>query len=119
MKSYLAALLGVGMAMPTLLFLLAGCQKTATLADTSAAATEPTLAATSPSAGADADFSAAAPRKGGAQVWSENCMRCHNLRQPRERSDREWEVIAHHMRVRANLTAEEHRLILAFLCAAN
>ncbi len=57
--------------------------------------------------------------KGGAQVWTQNCMRCHNLRQPHERSDREWEAIVFHMRVRANLTAEEHRLILQFLKAAN
>ncbi len=56
---------------------------------------------------------------GGAQAWSDNCMRCHNLRHPRERSDREWDIIVHHMRVRANLTAEEHRVILAFLKAAN
>ncbi len=53
--------------------------------------------------------------KGGAQVWSENCMRCHNLRRPSQRSDREWEAIVHHMRVRANLTSEEHRLIVRFL----
>ncbi|MCH7625216.1 MAG: hypothetical protein IIC83_04765 [Chloroflexi bacterium] len=56
---------------------------------------------------------------GGAQLWSENCVRCHNLRWPRERSDREWDLIVHHMRVRANLTAEEHRLILQFLQSAN
>ena len=58
-------------------------------------------------------------RKDGARAWVENCMRCHNLRDPRERSDRQWETIVHHMRVRANLTAEEHRLILEFLKAAN
>ena len=55
----------------------------------------------------------------GALAWSQNCMRCHNLRNPAERSDREWDVIVHHMRVRANLTAEEHRLILRFLQSAN
>ncbi len=55
----------------------------------------------------------------GALAWTQNCMRCHNLRNPNERSDREWEVIVHHMRVRANLTAEEHRLILRFLQSAN
>lgn len=55
----------------------------------------------------------------GALAWTQNCMRCHNLRNPNERSDREWDVIVHHMRVRANLTAEEHRLILAFLQSAN
>ena len=57
--------------------------------------------------------------EGGAQAWSQNCMRCHNLRPPHERSDREWEAIVFHMRVRANLTAEEHRLIVEFLKAAN
>ncbi len=59
------------------------------------------------------------PQKGGAQLWAENCIRCHNLREPRERSDREWDIIMHHMRVRANLTAEEHRLISQFLLSAN
>ncbi len=57
--------------------------------------------------------------KGGAQMWAENCMRCHNYRRPRERSDREWDVIVLHMRVRANLTANEHRQILRFLKSAN
>ncbi len=55
----------------------------------------------------------------GALAWTQNCMRCHNLRNPNERSDREWDVIVHHMRVRANLTTEEHRLILRFLQSAN
>ncbi len=58
-------------------------------------------------------------RKDGARAWVQNCLRCHNVRDPQERSDREWEIIVHHMRVRANLTADEHRLILEFLKAAN
>ncbi len=58
-------------------------------------------------------------RKDGARAWAQNCMRCHNVRDPQERSDREWEIIVHHMRVRGNLTADEHRLILEFLKAAN
>ncbi len=61
----------------------------------------------------------AAALKGGAQLWAENCMRCHNYRRPRERSDREWDVIVLHMRVRANLTANEHRQIARFLKSAN
>lgn len=56
---------------------------------------------------------------GGALVWAQNCMRCHNLRRPHERSDREWDLIVHHMRVRAGLTAQEHRLIVEFLQSAN
>lgn len=82
---------------------------------TIATATRPTTT-TAPS---DAEAMAMAPRTGGAQTWSENCMRCHNYRRPRGRSDREWAAIVHHMRVRANLTADEHRLILRFLQAAN
>lgn len=67
------------------------------------------------------DLAVAVPprRKDGARAWAQNCMRCHNARDPQERSDREWEVIVHHMRVRANLTADEHRLIVEFLKAAN
>ena len=60
-----------------------------------------------------------AQNQAGALAWSQNCVRCHNLRNPNERSDREWDVIVQHMRVRANLTAEEHRLILRFLQSAN
>jgi len=57
--------------------------------------------------------------KGGGQLWAENCVRCHNVRSPSTYSDTEWEVAAHHMRIRANLTAEEHRKILQFLKSAN
>jgi len=57
--------------------------------------------------------------KGGAQLWTENCIRCHNIRSPSIYSDGEWEVAMHHMRIRANLTAEEHKKILEFLKSAN
>jgi hypothetical protein len=56
---------------------------------------------------------------GGAQLWAENCIRCHNIRNPASLSDRQWEIVLHHMRVRANLTTREHELILEFLKAAN
>ena len=55
----------------------------------------------------------------GAAVWAETCSRCHNLRSPNEFSYDQWEVIVHHMRVRATLTAQETRAILQFLKAAN
>lgn len=57
--------------------------------------------------------------KGGSQLWSENCARCHNMRSPSSYSDAEWEVVVHHMRVRARLTPEEHKAILEFLKSAN
>lgn len=55
----------------------------------------------------------------GATVWADNCSRCHNLRPPSEFSADEWEVVVHHMRVRATLTADETRAIVKFLKAAN
>lgn len=51
----------------------------------------------------------------GQQLWSQNCSRCHNLRSPASYNAAQWEVVALHMRVRANLTANEHRAILEFL----
>ena len=91
---------------------LSGCHKDSTIAD----ATMETAEAGSELSASDA---VSPIRKDGARAWVQNCMRCHNLRDPQERSDREWEIIVHHMRVRANLTADEHRLILEFLKAAN
>jgi hypothetical protein len=59
----------------------------------------------------------AAIEKSGAQLWAENCIRCHNIRSPSNYSPAQWEVVMTHMRVRANLTPEEHKKILAFLKA--
>jgi hypothetical protein len=55
------------------------------------------------------------PDKTGAQLWADNCMRCHNGRPPQEFSAKQWEAIVHHMRLRADLTGEETRKITAFL----
>jgi hypothetical protein len=55
----------------------------------------------------------------GAQLWSENCMRCHNLRSPETYSSTQWELAMHHMRLRANLTGEETEKITTFLKSAN
>jgi hypothetical protein len=75
-----------------------------------AQATTPSTAEATETGGAEA---------GGARLWEENCARCHYYRRPSARSDSEWAIIVHHMRVRANLTAEEHRKITRFLQAAN
>jgi hypothetical protein len=53
--------------------------------------------------------------KSGAQLWADNCQRCHNTRSPSSYNDAQWEVAMMHMRVRANLTPEEHKKILEFL----
>ena len=64
-------------------------------------------------------MASAKPSKGGAELWSENCMRCHNLRPPGQYSNNEWTVIIHEMRVRANLTGEESDKILKFIKSSN
>lgn len=55
----------------------------------------------------------------GAKSWSENCTRCHEIRDPMEFRDDLWKPILTHMRVRAGLTGQQQRDILAFLQASN
>ncbi len=57
--------------------------------------------------------------KFGAQLWGENCIRCHNTPSPETFSDTEWDVAVMHMRVRANLTESEAVKIADFLKTAN
>ena len=57
--------------------------------------------------------------KAGAELWAENCSRCHNIRPPESFSDAQWQMIVHHMRLRANLTGEETRKITEFLQASH
>tara|TARA_R110000868_G_scaffold123812_2_gene327620 strand:+ start:354 stop:623 length:270 start_codon:yes stop_codon:yes gene_type:complete len=57
--------------------------------------------------------------KSGAQLWGENCIRCHNAPSPDTFSDVEWEVAGMHMQIRANLTEDETTKIIEFLQAAN
>jgi hypothetical protein len=57
--------------------------------------------------------------KGRAQLWAENCIRCHNARSPAYYSDREWDVAMQHMQVRGYLTPKETRAITQFIQSAN
>jgi hypothetical protein len=57
--------------------------------------------------------------QGGAQLWSERCTQCHYARDPGTFSQEQWEIIMMHMRIRANLTAVEHRTILEFFKPKN
>ena len=61
------------------------------------------------------EVAAGTREKGGAQLWAENCQRCHTMRSPSEYSGAKWEVVMQHMRVIGNLTPEEHKQILEFL----
>lgn len=55
----------------------------------------------------------------GAKAWSENCGRCHNIRDPKELKDYEWDVSVMHMRKIGNLPGEVARDIKAYLEASN
>lgn len=55
----------------------------------------------------------------GAKAWAENCGRCHNLRDPKDLVDVEWDVTLSHMRMRAGLPGQMARDIAAFLKASN
>jgi len=57
--------------------------------------------------------------KSGAQLWGENCLRCHNTPSPETFSDVQWDVAVMHMRIRANLTEDEAVKIVEFLKRAN
>lgn len=74
---------------------------------------------TASAASSGAAAAAAEPAPSGGTLWAENCGHCHNLRSPDSYSDAQWDVVALHMRVRANLTAREHQEILAFLRSAH
>jgi hypothetical protein len=54
----------------------------------------------------------------GEELWSNNCLRCHNIRPPTMYSSAQWDVIVHHMRLRANITGQEQRAIVEFLKSA-
>ena len=51
----------------------------------------------------------------GAELYSIHCNRCHPERYPTERTAAQWKTIMLHMRVRANLPAEQARTILRYL----
>lgn len=55
----------------------------------------------------------------GAQAWANTCSRCHNLRDPGEFSDKNWNVIVTHMRVIAPLPGQEAEDIKVFLKSSN
>jgi nitrate/TMAO reductase-like tetraheme cytochrome c subunit len=63
------------------------------------------------------DVSASGSRNepSGEELWSNNCQRCHNLQSPAMFSPMQWDIIVHHMRVRANLTGADQRAIAEFL----
>jgi hypothetical protein len=59
--------------------------------------------------------SKAVAAKSGAQLWAENCQRCHNTPSPASFSSEQWKTIGMHMQSRALITESEKEKIVAFL----
>jgi cytochrome c553 len=57
--------------------------------------------------------------KSGAQLWGENCSRCHNTPSPNTFSAQQWKTIGMHMQSRALLTNKERDKIVEFLQQSN
>ncbi|MCF6167173.1 cytochrome c [Lutibacter sp.] len=57
--------------------------------------------------------------KSGAQLWGENCIRCHNTPSPAAYNDTDWTTIEMHMRIRANLSKEQSEKVFDFIRSAN
>lgn len=57
--------------------------------------------------------------KNAISLWGENCSRCHLVPTPSAFSDGNWAIIGTHMRIRANLTDMEEKIIIEFLKTAN
>jgi len=53
--------------------------------------------------------------KSGAQLWAENCQRCHNTPSPSSFSHDQWVTVGMHMQSRALITDAEKNKIVAFL----
>jgi len=55
----------------------------------------------------------------GAQLWVENCNRCHSYRDPQELRDDQWITSIFHMRIRAGLTGQQARDLVTFMQTSN
>lgn len=53
--------------------------------------------------------------KSGAQLWGENCNRCHNAPSMDQYTAEHWDIIGSHMKIRANVTDNEIKKIIEFL----
>ena len=53
--------------------------------------------------------------KSGAQLWGENCQRCHNTPSPGSFSGDQWITIGMHMQTRALITEKERDKIVEFM----
>jgi mono/diheme cytochrome c family protein len=69
----------------------------------------------SKSSKAPASSGSESPGLTGQELYAIHCSRCHSERYPTEFTAAHWRTIMTHMRVRANLPAEQAREILKYL----
>lgn len=55
----------------------------------------------------------------GAQLWANNCLRCHNMPPPNAYSDVDWDAITNHMQKVAGFTTKDINKVATFLKSAN
>lgn len=55
----------------------------------------------------------------GKKAWTDNCARCHEMRDPKDLTDREWPAVIRHMRVRGGLTGQEERDLFELFIKGN
>lgn len=53
--------------------------------------------------------------KSGAQLWGENCNRCHTAPTQEQYSKDQWGIIGNHMKLKAGITHDEMTKIVAYL----
>jgi len=73
---------------------------------TTAPTTTGTTAATTP---------VQAQKLSGEDLYAINCNRCHAERSPREWTPNQWKTLMMHMRIRANIPADQAREILKYM----
>ena len=51
----------------------------------------------------------------GSDLWANDCGRCHNAPPSTSYTNEQWDVLGMHMKVRAHITDDEMKKIVAFL----
>jgi cytochrome c553 len=82
------------------------------------AASSPALATATADAAADNGRLAPSAARG-KKAWTENCARCHEMREPKDLADREWPAVIRHMRLRGGLTGQEERDLFKLFVKGN
>jgi len=64
---------------------------------------------------ADTTTTEKAEKLSGEDLYAINCNRCHAERSPREWTPSQWKTLIMHMRIRANIPADQAREILKYM----